>query len=242
MSSSPRPARIRSRLSPDERISKILEVTRTLLGERGYENLVTTEIADHCGISEATIYKYFETKRDLLTRVAEQWFAELLSTPEDDTRTNSVRDRLRHMVWESLSIVRAEPALSRFVLMELRADPNYRSSKIFELNREFTGKIVRLLEEAVRSGEFRDDVSVRLLRNMIFGCIEHQTWAYLRGEGDFDVDLAADDIADVICRGMANTSAEKPAAAKRKTASGKAAAKATPAKTPRTATPKKKPR
>lgn len=173
-----------------------------LLGERGYENLVTTEIADHCGISEATIYKYFETKRDLLTRVAEQWFAELLSRPEENPGAKTIRDRLRHLVWESLSIVRAEPALSRFVLMELRADPNYRDTKIHELNRQFTGKILRLLEEAIRCGDFRDDISIRLLRNMIFGCIEHQTWAYLRGEGDFDVDRAADEIATVICEGI----------------------------------------
>jgi TetR/AcrR family transcriptional regulator, fatty acid metabolism regulator protein len=40
------------------------------------------------------------------------------------------------------------------------------------------------------------------LRDMIFGCIEHQTWAFIRGAGDFSVDAAADGIAAVIYRGM----------------------------------------
>jgi hypothetical protein len=41
---------------------------------------------------------------------------------------------------------------------------------------------------------------------MFFGCIEHHTWAYLRGEGDFSVDKVADGVTDVIYRGMAANS------------------------------------
>lgn len=37
---------------------------------------------------------------------------------------------------------------------------------------------------------------------MIFRGIEHQTWAYLRGEGDFSVEDSADGITDVVYRGL----------------------------------------
>ena len=50
---------------------------------------------------------------------------------------------------------------------------------------------------------FLSDVSPNMLRDMLHGCIEHRTWAFLRGEGDFDVDEVADGIARVIYRGMA---------------------------------------
>jgi len=53
------------------------------------------------------------------------------------------------------------------------------------------------------AGEFRRDVSVSLLRDMVFGCIEHSTWKFLRGEGDFAIDEVADGIATLIVRGMA---------------------------------------
>ena len=202
MPATPLPKRIRSRLNPDERISRIIAETRKILSEKGYENLVTSEVADRCGISEATIYKYFETKRDLLTRVAEQWFAELLDNHESATPKHNVRDQLRQLIWEHLAIIRREPTLTRFVLMELRADPGYRSMHIYELNRQFTSKILTILQDAIDSGEFRSDISLSLVRNLIFGGIEHQTWAYLRGEGDFDFDKAADAIADVVYHGM----------------------------------------
>ena len=38
---------------------------------------------------------------------------------------------------------------------------------------------------------------------MIFGAIEHQTWAYLRGEGDFSVDASAAGITEIVYDGIA---------------------------------------
>lgn len=197
-----RPLRATSRLAPNERIAKILATTRELLAEKGYENIVTAEVAERCNISEGTIYRYFDSKRELLTKVAEQWFEELLTENQRVAMGQGIHERLRHLIWYSLSIVRREPSLTRFVLMDLRSDPAYKSTHIYELNRQFTAFVTDLLTEAVASGEFEKDVPVRLLRDMIFGCIEHQTWAFIRGTGDFSVDTAADGIAAIIYRGM----------------------------------------
>jgi TetR/AcrR family transcriptional regulator, fatty acid metabolism regulator protein len=198
----PQPLRVAARLAPNERIARILASTRALLAEKGYENILTAEVAARCNISEGTIYRYFDSKRELLTKVAEQWFEELLAENQRVASGRGVYERLRQLIWRSLSIVRREPALTRFVLMDLRSDPSYKGTHIYALNRQFTAFITDLLSEAVASGELSDDVPVRLLRDMIFGCIEHQTWAFIRGAGDFSVDAAADGIAAVIYRGM----------------------------------------
>ena len=198
------------RLPRDERISKIMSVTRAMLAEKGHNNLVTTEVAERCGISEATIYKYFDSKRDLLIKVAEQWFDEMLREDHRSVSGRGTLEALRQLVWRNLSLVRREPALTRFVLLDLRPDPAYRSMSIFELNRRFTAQVAEVLREGVQTGELRGDVPINLLRDMIFGCIEHQTWAYIRGEGDFSVDDVTDGIATVIFRGMrADTAAPK---------------------------------
>ncbi|HSV71975.1 MAG TPA: TetR/AcrR family transcriptional regulator [Methylibium sp.] len=209
-----------TRLTPDLRMSEIIATTRKLIQEKGYEGVLTTEVASRCGISEATIFKYFPTKRDLLRTVTEQWFGEVLDQIEGtDNQALPVTARLRQVIWESLSIIRHERALSRYILMELRADPTYKSMRIYQLNRRYTSRVISVLKDAVRAGEFRPDISLAVSRNMIFGSIEHQTWAYLRGEGDFDVDEAADQIAGVISRGLmvdpkAGARAARPAAKK----------------------------
>ena len=71
-----------TRLTPDLRISEIIATTREIIREKGYEGVLTPEVAQRCGISEATIFKYFPTKRELLRTVTEQWFGEVLDQIE----------------------------------------------------------------------------------------------------------------------------------------------------------------
>lgn len=196
------------RRSRDERVAAITAATRRLLAERGYESVLTTEIAQLCGISEGTIFRYFPTKRDLLVTVAEAWFEEIISLRTAEAAAGSYRDRLRREIGLALSLIREEPSLARFVLTELRPDPSYRTTRLYQLNRRFTARILAVLKDALAAGKLRQDVPAELLRDMIFGSIEHQTWAFLRGEGEFSAELAADAITTVVWRGMAEDPAE----------------------------------
>jgi len=41
-----------------------------------------------------------------------------------------------------------------------------------------------------------------LIRDLIFGGIEHYTWSFLRGERELEIDEAADAIAEILYRGL----------------------------------------
>jgi TetR/AcrR family transcriptional regulator, fatty acid metabolism regulator protein len=191
-----------ARLPPDERLSVILAAARVVLAAKGYENTVVADIAKEAGIVEGTIYRYFDNKRELLAKVAEIWFAEKLSQDSHLSSIPDTRNKLRYLAMRTLSIIRSDPVLTRFILMEMRPDPDYRSSPFFELNRRFTHDVIEVCQQAIDRGEFSSDVSATFLRDMFFGSIEHRTWAFLRGEGDFSVEKVAEAIADVMCRGM----------------------------------------
>ena len=193
-----------ARLRPDERIAELVAASRALLAEVGYERFLPAEVARRCGVSEATVYRYFPTRRELLVRVAETWFDEILVALEPGvTQQEGTYERLRYVVRYAVEVVRREPTLTRYILNELRPDPGFRSTTIHQLNRRFTGVVRQVLADAVARGDFRDDVGVELLRDMVFGGIEHQAWAYLRGEGDFSIDRTTEGITTVIYRGMA---------------------------------------
>jgi AcrR family transcriptional regulator len=197
----PRPAA--RRLPRDQRVAAILHEARAVLRDRGSEQFPTAEVAERCGVSEGTIYKYFPTKRDLLIQVAESWFEEFLDDIQPNNPQLPIRDQLLHVIWTNLSLIRREPALTRFVLMDLRADPAYRTMRIHDLNRSIAAKATDVVEAGVKAGVLRADIPLKLVRDMIFGAIEHQTWAYLRGEGDFSVDESAAGITDVVYSGIA---------------------------------------
>lgn len=192
-----------NRLPPERRIADIMRAAREVFIENGYANALIAEIAERAGVVEGSIYRFFTNKRDLLVRVVEQWYEDMLARDaEQFAGVRGVWNQLRFIIHHHLASIRRDPALSRIVFHELRPDPDYRSTHVFELNQAYTHRVIDVVKAGVASGELRADISPTLVRDMIYGCIEHRTWAFLRNEGDFDLDATADGIADVIYRGM----------------------------------------
>ena len=98
------------------------------------------------------------------------------------------------------------------MFQELRPDPDYRKTRLFQLNQTYTHRIIEIMRDAVAQGEFRADIPAPLVRDMIYGTIEHRTWAFLRNEGDFDIDVTADIITDIIYRGLCAAAPHDPIA------------------------------
>ncbi len=60
---------VRSRLSADERRASILEQAKVVFAQLGYQQAGTREIAAACGISEATLYQHFRSKKQLFLEI-----------------------------------------------------------------------------------------------------------------------------------------------------------------------------
>jgi TetR/AcrR family fatty acid metabolism transcriptional regulator len=192
-----------NRLPPERRVSDIMLAAKEVFAEKGYSDALISEIAESAGVVEGSIYRFFTNKRELLVRVVEDWYDGLLSEASDHfAGVRGTWNRIRFIIHQHLTTIKREPALSRLVFQELRPDPEYRKSRLFQLNQAYTHRIVEVVNEAASAGEFRGDVSPHLVRDMIYGCIEHRTWSFLRDEGDFDADETADEITDIIYRGL----------------------------------------
>ncbi|HSW20870.1 MAG TPA: TetR/AcrR family transcriptional regulator [Ramlibacter sp.] len=198
------------RLPRDERISRILAVTRELLEEKGYDGVLTAEIAVRCGLSEAAIYKYFESKRELLVQVAERWYEEMLAEDHRSFEGMTAFEALRHVIWRHFSIVKRYRELTRFMLLDLRPDPKYRSMRIYQLNRQLLAQVPEVLHSYMASGHLRNDIPMAVIRDMIFGAIEHQTWAFLRHEGDFSIEESTNGIARLLYEGLSTPQRSEP--------------------------------
>ena len=192
-----------SRLSPEQRTADIMAAARAVFAEKGFNDTVISEIADRAGVVEGSIYRYFRNKRELMFRVAEDWFEEMIST--DEPTLAAVRgtwNRLRFIIHRHLTSIRSQPDLSRLVFQHLRPDPGYRDTRLFALHQSYTSRLTSLVQEGIEAGDIRADLSPALVRDMIYGCIEHRTWAFLREEGDFDPDALADQVTDLVRHGL----------------------------------------
>lgn len=191
------------RLSRERRVADILAAARSVFRERGYENTLVSEVAERANVVEGSVYRYFESKHDLLVKVVEDWYQGMLLDYEQQLAgINGTRNRLRYMIWRHLRTINDEPALGNLMLRVLRSNSDYNQSKIYQLNRLYTRRTVDIIREGIDSGELRDDLPLRLVRDMIYGCMEHRTWSFMRGEGDFDLDSTADSIVELIISGI----------------------------------------
>lgn len=192
-----------ARLPREQRVGDIIEAARAVFSEHGYENASMSAIAARAGVVEGTIYKYFENKRDLLAQVLAGWYQGMLA---DQARQlagiKGFRNRLRFLIWRHLATIAAEPALCRVFFTEVRSGADYRASALHDLNRGYTRFAVEVLREAVASGEVRSDLPIRLVRDLIYGTIEHHTFEYVCGRGDLAPDQLADDLTELILSGI----------------------------------------
>jgi len=180
-----------------------MQAAREVFREKGYEDALVSDIAMRADIVEGSIYRYFDNKRDLLVKVIEDWYESMLSNCDQQlSGIKGTRNRLRFMIWRHLVTVYEDPALSYLMLHYLRSGSNYSGTAVYDLNREYTRRTLDIVQEGIAAGELRSDIPLRLVRDMIYGCVEHRTWAYLRGEGSFDPDETADAIIDLMLSGL----------------------------------------
>ncbi|MBY0610923.1 MAG: TetR/AcrR family transcriptional regulator [Beijerinckiaceae bacterium] len=200
------------RLPREQRIAEIMQAARAVFVEKGYEDALLSDIAVRADVVEGSIYRYFENKRDLLVKVIEDWYEDMLSDYDQQLAgIGGTRNRLRYMVWRHLKTIHDEPALCHLMLQIIRSGQDYSQTAVHDLNRKYTRRTLDIIQEGVTAGELRSDISLRLIRDFIYGCVEHRTWAYLRGEGDYDPGEVADMIIELVFAGLEKRSDAGPA-------------------------------
>src|SRR3984893_12917636 len=201
---SPLPEKRLPRLTREQRVSEILRVAREAFRESGYEGTTVAEIAARLGVVEGLIYKHFDSKRALLNRVLEDWYEGLYEDYAHHlSGIRGSRQQLRYLIWRHVRTFGDDPQTCRLVLKELRAEPNYLASELHQMNRRYTQLLVEVLHDGIRRGEFRPDIPVPLVRDMVFGSVEHHLWGFLYGQSSLDAERVADRITELVCGGIA---------------------------------------
>ena len=81
-----------------DRPTEILDSTMSILSKDGYTKLSMKRVAKEAGVSEATIFKYFEDKEDLIDKCYYRVGLEVVRQFEKDTQANNnLYDSLQHI-------------------------------------------------------------------------------------------------------------------------------------------------
>ena len=196
-----------------QRVADLLAVAREVFALRGFAAATTQEIAQRAGVSEATVFTYFGSKRELCVEVIRQWYGQITTELEAQLpATGSLRDQLQFIVRKHLDNLMGEGAgICALVLSEGRTADKSFTNVIAELKRIYTAPLMSVLKAARAAGTARDDMPLRLMRDMVYGAMEHVLWDCVESGAKPDIAVTSRQLTEMLCAAFAPCSASEQA-------------------------------
>ena len=186
-----------------DRYDAILDAAKGAFADKGFEGTSIAGIARVAQISDGLVYRYFRSKRELLYEVLRKFYERILLDLETQVfKHDAFPARLEALIRRHLEVFVSDTDLCRLFISEVRTASDYEGSSIQELNRLYTSVLIRIVKDAVKTGEVRPDVNPKLLRDVIFGAIEHLAWRHVNGKGQLRVTQTARDLTLMLTSGI----------------------------------------
>lgn len=182
---------------------KIAKALGELLREKDFNSITTAEISRTSGVNEALIYRYFGDKRGLLHAVLSEHLEVFLRRVILDLKgIKGALNKLRKLIWSSIYFYDQDRIFSKILLLEVRNYPGYFESETYGLAKQYTRLIVDFIQEGINTGEIRDDISPKQIRQVIIGGIEHLCLPAIIYNGRIDADALQEDLCTTIFEGI----------------------------------------
>ena len=186
-----------------DRFDAILDAAQRVFVERGYQAASIAEIARAANISDGLIYRYYDNKRALLDAVLAAFFERILAKLEPAVAAQTgFAAKLRALIKAHLEIMFADPALCRLFIAEVRGAAEFADSEARRMSQRYSNVFLAVIRNADAAGELRKNVDAALLRDLVFGGVEHYAWRAMRSR-KLSVESAADKLADLVLGGVA---------------------------------------
>jgi AcrR family transcriptional regulator len=180
----------------EARRAQIIDAAARVFAEKGFHRATTREIASAAGVSEGTIYNYFDSKADLLIGIMAR-LAELEQLDVELTQAlqGDVKDFMIAISRHRLACVQRGQELLQAVLPEVLVDPELRQ----RFYRQYVLRIATLMEQYVQArielGHVRPvdvPLTVRVVQGAFIGLL------ILRMLGDEPLQSRWDDVPEVL--------------------------------------------
>ncbi|MCR6732694.1 MAG: TetR/AcrR family transcriptional regulator [Afipia sp.] len=183
---------------------EIINAARLVFESTGFDSASMADIAARAGIVEGTVYLYFDSKKELMHRVVAEWYEGLIASVSNGlARVSGVRGRIRFCILRHLRVYVEDTGLANLMIRELRRDKKFYETEIYSLNKRYAAFMTAEILEGIKQGELNSDIAPDVVRDLIFGGIEHYAYRILSGRGGLDIDLAADRILGTLWAGIA---------------------------------------
>lgn len=176
---------------------KIFEAVVKLLHEKAFRDITWGEIAKTAGVSEALIYQHYTDRRGLMFGVIEELLEQWQFMRRQLFRgIYGALNKLRSVIGYHITSFHQDRVFAKILLLEVRSYPLFFESRAYRLIQDYGGMILDIINEGIYSGEIRNDIDPKHIRQMVLGTIEHLCLPLII----FDREFSPDDLTDAACR------------------------------------------
>lgn len=194
---SPQKDKAAKRLTKEQREAQILDAATKVFASKGFRAATTREIATVAGVSEGTIYNYFDSKYDLLIAMSQRLALESLQQLDQLPPQEDVRAYVTALVKDRFDLLTKNMDLIRALMPEVLVDDELRQAYAEQVLSPALSYLGQLIEGRTRAGVFRQVKSDIVGRAMI-GAVMSFGYLWLRQPSELDTLSTEELVSEVV--------------------------------------------
>ncbi|RDW21629.1 TetR/AcrR family transcriptional regulator [Oceanobacillus chungangensis] len=153
--------------------NQIIEAAVKVIAENGYHNSQVAKIAKAAGVADGTIYLYFKNKEDILVTVFKEKMGQFIEEIAIETsKQENAEKKLFTLVDMHIRQLEKNHDLAIVTQLELRQSNYTLRRQINAVLKPYLTMIDTIISEGIETKQFREDINVPLMRQMIFGTLD----------------------------------------------------------------------
>ncbi|MEI4791255.1 TetR/AcrR family transcriptional regulator [Bacillus sp. FJAT-53060] len=182
---------------------QIIDAAVVVIAENGYHQSQVSKIAKQAGVADGTIYLYFKNKEDILISLFKEKMGQFIERMETDIQKKpSAKKKLLLLIQEHFRLLSQDHHLALVTQLELRQSNLELRQKINEVLKGYLNMLDSILTEGKKTGEFKQDLDVRLARQMVFGTIDETATTWVMNDQKYDLSALAENVHDLLLNGI----------------------------------------
>jgi TetR/AcrR family fatty acid metabolism transcriptional regulator len=190
-------AAAKRRLSRQQREAQILDAATRVFASKGFRAATTKEIAAEAGVSEGTIYNYFDSKYDLLIAMSQRLALESLQQLDHLPPQQDVRAYVSALVRDRFELLEKNLDLIRALMPEVLVDDQLRQAYVEQVLSPALSYLGAIIENRTKAGVFRE-VDTEVVGRAMIGAVMSFGYLWLQRPSELDQRSQEELVSEVV--------------------------------------------